>query len=1189
MEILLNYAISGLQVEIEGGDHPLKFNSGTQVTGPSKSTLGRFNKALRLGGAASAKTSISDIDLSLSKFSVRAVVRAVGEVKGRQNIVESNRYPFALFIDKGKSKTTFVAIGSVNTNNYGWRSVDTHFHTPVLRSGTWFSLDLVYDEDTVALFINSQLVDIQAFPRGALKNMGGTDLFVGSWVDGRRNRFSGDIAALQLISGAPADLEAKLDDARSMPPWHISRKRIDLEPVLNLGNETSKVKFDSASTAYIQAFQRGLIMYHDSIGAAFEMHGDIWKFYKSYGKKVAIGYLITDESNATKNRTRKSLFSKGGIYWSSATGARPVLGQIYLDYENIGESAAIGLPTNAESNISGGKQQIFQEARMYHKNNAARAHEVHGRILTRYLASGGPSKWGFPITDEIDIRKSASNPNQSRKIGKSSEFENAIFYWSSKTDAFEVHGDIRRKYIECGGPAGQLGFPTSNEQDIPGFSGAGRMNTFEKGAICWYGNYDSIIVARPFKIFVGRISTRENEGFGMGQNDLYTYIRATDGQQTYNKRHPSSGDWGGHNSKNINLTIPKTFNPVKANYTVNFRFKCVDADPGKDDHLGTLTKSLNAANGWGLRERNGTYNSSFSKVRSLTWSVKPQVNIAELSEPQKWWGKDNDGTNKINYQKYARAFRDVDSDTEWWDLTDWLEKAFYELVVEGLAKGGNCFGMSLEGIYARKNRSVFGMPLERFKTWSTLESEFNIKHCYQVGAEAIWWFLGQFVSGNTHDPKDVFNRTLTAFNRGQHPVMCISQNYNFSGAPHCILPVAWHKSSSQWRASILDPNFPGELRQLTINPNNNTFFYDGGRNDYRGGEWTGGRLHYMPYDILDIRPRTPIWDAILLLLAGTVVIFGSDTDTESIKDTSGRDLDAFGNDALARLKRGEPIEDCFFDYKGFAGREALAGGMLFRRTPLRGSGDIRTDGTLSAHQPIGDLSNARFRSAQALVTNLRAATPAIRDNLAGRTAHAVLADNTLRASLDPALVNALTELSHANREGAFDHRLRGRRAGKLEYALCTAMTAVKLETQIRQGEIANLNTRDLASSKQSLSIKTRLSKKVDLIYETRLGASKDRVEVEISNMAAAAGKPLEINLRPGIGGVDLVTSSERVNAQIKIKAKISGKTIQRRYTVPIQDGARFHLSKALDDGNLSISHIDRLFGCPASSKILRSR
>ena len=48
----------------------------------------------------------------------------------------------------------------------------------------------------------------------------------------------------------------------------------------------------------------------------------------------------------------------------------------------------------------------------------------------------------------------------------------------------------------------------------------------------------------------------------------------------------------------------------------------------------------------------------------------------------------------------------MDSETEWWDITDWLAKAFYSLVVEHLAKGGNCFGMSLEAIYSKKDRAL---------------------------------------------------------------------------------------------------------------------------------------------------------------------------------------------------------------------------------------------------------------------------------------------------------------------------------------------------------------------------------------------------------------------------------------------------------------------------------------------------
>ena len=89
-----------------------------------------------------------------------------------------------------------------------------------------------------------------------------------------------------------------------------------------------------------------------------------------------------------------------------------------------------------------------------------------------------------------------------------------------------------------------------------------------------------------------------------------------------------------------------------------------------------------------------------------------------------------------------------------------------------------------------------------------MRNEFNIKHQYQVGAPAIWWFVGEFLSGKTHDPVSVFRATRDAYLAGCDPVVCISQNYDFGGAPHCILPVGWDDSTTPWRMLVHDPNFP---------------------------------------------------------------------------------------------------------------------------------------------------------------------------------------------------------------------------------------------------------------------------------------------------------------------------------------------------------------------------------------------
>jgi len=130
MQKVLDYALSSSLVHNADGTHILDFNGGSEVAGPASSTLGRFNKALHFGGSISASTKVADINLTLGKFTVRAVVKPVQSVTARQNIVGSDRFPFALFLNKGPTANTATVVGSVNTASYGWRRVDSRFRSP---------------------------------------------------------------------------------------------------------------------------------------------------------------------------------------------------------------------------------------------------------------------------------------------------------------------------------------------------------------------------------------------------------------------------------------------------------------------------------------------------------------------------------------------------------------------------------------------------------------------------------------------------------------------------------------------------------------------------------------------------------------------------------------------------------------------------------------------------------------------------------------------------------------------------------------------------------------------------------------------------------------------------------------------------------------------------------------------------
>ena len=114
------------------------------------------------------------------------------------------------------------------------------------------------------------------------------------------------------------------------------------------------------------------------------------------------------------------------------------------------------------------------------------------------------------------------------------------------------------------------------------------------------------------------------------------------------------------------------------------------------------------------------------------------------------------------------------------------------------------------------------------------------------------------------------------------------------------MPIAWDSSVVPWKMTI-HQNFPAVLRNILIDNRNRIFAYSG-KSNYAGGQWSGGRLHYMPRSVLNTAPRTPIWDALVLFLARTIIILGSDTEKATITDNSGADLSAHGGVATTAFQ-----------------------------------------------------------------------------------------------------------------------------------------------------------------------------------------------------------------------------------------------------------------------------------------------
>lgn len=165
-------------------------------------------------------------------------------------------------------------------------------------------------------------------------------------------------------------------------------------------------------------------------------------------------------------------FTRGTIYWSSATGAQWVRGGIETAYKRNGTAAgALGFPRSEESsNGIGGAYQLFQGGKVLW-SSATGAYVLTGQLEEAFARMGHEKgTLGYPTSDR---RGNGSG-------GFYQTFQNGRIIWSSATGARPVAGGISAAYSRAGNELGALGYPTSGElRDSSG----GTFQTFQRGRI----------------------------------------------------------------------------------------------------------------------------------------------------------------------------------------------------------------------------------------------------------------------------------------------------------------------------------------------------------------------------------------------------------------------------------------------------------------------------------------------------------------------------------------------------------------------------------------------------------------------------------------------------------------------------------------------------------------------------------
>ncbi len=284
-----------------------------------------------------------------------------------------------------------------------------------------------------------------------------------------------------------------------------------------------------------QDYEHGSLYYSPATGV-HSVQGLILGKYKELGGPATFGFPLTDETttpDGVGKYNHFSLASGASIYWSPATGAHGIEGAIRDKWSALGWETGLGYPTTDETSTADGVARYntfsLSDGAAIYATPGTGAHELRGEILKKWTALGAGPKLGYPTTDENTTPDGVGRYNHFSLaggasiywtpatgaheirgairqkwadlgwetgpgypttdenttpdgIGKYNHFSgNASIYWTSSTAAHIVYGTIRDTWASLGWETSRLGYPTSDEYDIPG----GRRNDFQHGNISW--------------------------------------------------------------------------------------------------------------------------------------------------------------------------------------------------------------------------------------------------------------------------------------------------------------------------------------------------------------------------------------------------------------------------------------------------------------------------------------------------------------------------------------------------------------------------------------------------------------------------------------------------------------------------------------------------------------------------------
>jgi hypothetical protein len=687
---------------------------------------------------------------------------------------------------------------------------------------------------------------------------------------------------------------------------------------INLGEANAVVQSIPGGAAQYQTFASAAIVYSNDFGATYMPIAifNRWLATQSqtdfYNRNLFFILGRPTQDYVSSPGHDECTFERGVIILVSGV-ARVVYGGIYLTYLDV--AASIGLPLSEELPTivsTDGRYQRFETGEIYWRPQPGAFAIVGAPTLDRFNAIGGAyGELGFPTTTTAPVLDASGV-----QIGVSTRFDRGVVYYSAATGAWEINQPILGDYEgRFGGPAGWLGFPIGPTSIN---AAADLFNDFQHGVLA-NRNGDPYAFGQ-MHFHLSKVVAYGGDCGSCGGQDLYYYVDVQSSERGHvvpNTRFPPDGDYDeGERSPGGSDWFVGTANSRLA---VNGEIRIWDADffnpVNPNDPLGSPNERYTIDNLWGATE-NGKHTDDFGYAEFNVYSTHPY----DLNDPsQTWWSFHNFSTADLTWDQYAATFKDVGvNELHPEHPFNW---AYFQFAYRGIARHGDCFGMTLESINAELGRSSWGEPIREYfpdtqdgrklteaPNWdgahAALKDELNIKQGYQLGLDMALWAGTMWAHGHTHDPLYNFYESKRYADAGDYPLISVYDDAMF-GKGHSLRPYRWKDDQPCVYGAfaghmcaqlfVKDSNHPPTAMEphpvdfIEIDKTLNRYFYYSFEvNEYSGGEHNGGRMFFQPYHTVSHQPVTPFSQPWLLTAEFYLMLVGGAGDTKQISDTAGR-------------------------------------------------------------------------------------------------------------------------------------------------------------------------------------------------------------------------------------------------------------------------------------------------------------